>query len=124
MPPLNLPDDQRLLDAASDVAWRFHAYDGYGKDPAKAIKALSKRAPGHSPEFYREIFDLHLKLLIATIDAVKDAPLFTKPGKKYSEYTDVSIDFVMDRLRSLFPGYPDDFLGSDVGMVIYWFYLR
>jgi hypothetical protein len=120
----NLPDDEKLLSAVSDVTWQLHAYDQYGKNQARAIKALAKRAPGYTAEFYKEIFELHLKLLIATIDAVKDAPLFIKPGQKYSEYTDVSINSVMDRLRSAFPGYPDEFLKNSIGMVIYWYYLR
>lgn len=120
----NLPHDEKLLSAVSDVTWRFHAYDAYGKNKARAIKALAKRAPGYTAEQYKDIFELHLKLLIDTINAVKDAPLFIKAGKKYSEYSDVSIEYVMDRLRSYFPGYPDDFLRSDVGMVIYWYYLR
>lgn len=124
MSPRNLPDDEKLLSAVSDVTWRFHAYGTYGKNRARAIKALTKRAPGYTVELYKDLFDLHLKLLIDTINAVKDAPLFIKPGQKYSEYTDVSIEYVMDRLRSSFPEYPDDFLKSDIGMVIYWYYLR
>jgi hypothetical protein len=86
MSHINLPDDENLLSAVSDVTWRFQAYDQYRKKQARVIKALAKRASGYSAEFYKEIFELHLKLLIVTIDAVKDAPLFIKPGKKLSDY--------------------------------------
>lgn len=88
------------------------------------MKALAKRAPGSTAGQYKDVIDLHSKLLIETINAVKDAPLFIKSEKKYGESTDVSIEYVMDRLRSSFPGYPDDFLKSEIGMVIYWYYLR
>lgn len=116
--------DDKFTLALSDVVWRFHAYDQYGRDPKKAIKALSKRAPGYAPEFYREMFDLDLSVLITTIKAVEDAPKSPKPGQKYSQYDDVDSQFVINRLHTTFPGQEDDFLKHHVGMVIYWYYLR
>ena len=116
--------DEKFLDALSDVVWRFEAYDQYVKNPKKAIKALSKRAPGYTPVFYSEMFELDLKILVTTIAAVKDAPKYHKPENKYSEFSDVDSDFVMDKLRATFPDQVDDFLKRHVGMVIYWYYLR
>lgn len=118
------PNDEKFRDALSDVVWRFEAYDQYGHDPKKAVKALSKRAPGYAPGFYHEMFELDLKILVTTIEAVKAAPKHHKPENKYSEFSDVDADFVMDKLRATFPDQADDFLKRHVGMVIYWYYLR
>jgi hypothetical protein len=117
-------NNEKFLDVLSDVVWRFHVYDQYGRKPAKAIKALVKRAPGYSPEFYREQFELNLRLLIATIEAVEEAPKRLKSENKYSEFSDVDSDSMMNKLRAAFPDQPDDFLKRHVGMVIYWYYLR
>lgn len=119
-----LPQDEKLLSAVSDIVWRFHTYEQYGKDAGKAIRALAKRAPGYSREIYEGVFELHLHRLAETVAAVKDAPVSTKPGQTFSEYTDVDFDFVLNRLRSVLPGYPDDFIKGDIGMVINWYYLR
>lgn len=119
-----LPQDEKLFSAASDTTWRFHTYEQYGGDAGRAIRALAKRAPGYSREIYKGVFELYLQRLAETVAAVKAAPISTKPGQTYSEYTDVDVDFVMNRLRSVLPDYPDDFLMGDVGMVINWYYLR
>jgi len=116
--------DEKFTSVLSDVVWRFHVYDQYGKKPEKAIKALTKRAPGYSAEFYKEQFETNLKLLTMTVDAVHDAPKSGKPGQKFSEYSDVDIEFVLRKLRLSFPEATDDFLKTHLGMVIYWFYLR
>lgn len=117
-------DNDKYLDALADVVWRFRAYGQYGKDPKKAIKALSKRVPGYKDEYYRETFDLDLKVLVATIEAVEKAPKNPKPGQKFSEYSDVDSEFVMNKLRTDFPDQADSYLKRHLGMVIYWYYLR
>jgi len=116
--------DDKFLDALADVVWRFRMYDQYSKDPEKAIKALSKRVSGCKDENYREMFELDLKVLNTTIAAVEKAPKNPKPGQKYSEYSDVDSDFVLNNLRVDFPDQSDDFLKRHMGMVIYWYYLR
>jgi len=116
--------DEKFLDALADVVWRFRVYDQYGKDPRKAIKALSKRAPGQTPEFYRESFELDLKILSASIEAVNEAPKSHKPGQVYSEYSDVDLDFVLSRLHDAFPDQSTDHLNRYLGMVIFWYYLK
>src|SRR5262245_25365397 len=84
-----IPDDEKFVSVLSDVVWRFHVYNQYGKKEAQAIKAFAKRAPGCPPELYQEMFELDLKILTATIQAVADAPKFMKPGQIYCEYSDV-----------------------------------
>jgi len=83
-----------------------------------------QRAPGYAPGFYREMFELDLKILVATIEAVRDAPKHHKPENKYSEFSDVDSEFVMNRLRAAYPDQTDKRLKSHLGMVIYWYYLR
>lgn len=116
--------DDKFLDALSDVVWRFHAYNNYGRDPKKAVKALARRVPGYSPEYYREMFELDLKLLQATIKAMEDAPKALQPGQAYSRYEDVDIEFMLRQLRVEFPDQAETYLKSHIGMVIYWYYLR
>ena len=116
--------DDKFATILADVVWRFYVYDQYGKKQDKAVKALAKRAPGFSADFYREMFDLNLKLLVATIEAVTDAPKSPKPGQKYSAHADVDTKYVLNKLRSTFPDQTDKFLSDHLGMVIYWYYLR
>lgn len=116
--------DEKFLSTVSDVVWRFHTYDQYGRKPEKALKALAKRAPGYSAEFYKERFELDLKLLVTTIEAVKEAPKFFKPENIYSQFSDVDSEYVMNKLHATFPDQVDDFLKGHLSMVIYWYYLR
>jgi hypothetical protein len=116
--------EEKFVAALSDVVWRFHAYDQSERDPKKAVKALMKRVPEHFPEFYLEQFALHLKLLLATIEAVHEAPKHFKPENKTSRYSNVDPEYAIHKLRSLIPEQPDDFLNGYLGMVIYWYYLR
>ena len=119
-----IADDEKFLTTLTDVVWRFHVYDQYGRKQDKAIKALVNRAPGYSSEFYREQFETNLRLLTATIDAVNAAPKAGKPNQQFSEYADVDIEFVLNHLRLSFDGQTDEFLKTHLGMVIYWYYLR
>ncbi|MEP6895464.1 MAG: hypothetical protein ABI986_07640 [Chloroflexota bacterium] len=116
--------DEKFASVLSDVVWRFHVYDQYGKKQDKAVKTLAKRAPGYSAEFYKEQFETNLKLLMMTIAAVHKAPKSSKAGQKFSEYSDVDIQFVLNQLRLSFAEASDDFLKAHLGMVIYWYYLR
>jgi hypothetical protein len=116
--------NQEFLVIVSDVVWKFHVYDQYGKKRAKAITALAKRAPGYSIDFYEESFELNLKLLQETIKAVCDAPKSPKPNQVYSQYSDVDTDYVLKRLQKIFPNQNDEFITSHLGMSIDWFYLR
>ncbi len=119
-----IANDEKFTSTLSDVVWRFHVYDQYGRKQDKAIKALAKRAPGYSAEFYKERFESNLQLLITTIEAVEAAPKASKPDQQFSEYADVDVEFVLNILRLKFEGQTDDFLKAHFGMVIYWYYLR
>ena len=116
--------DQKFTAALSDVVWRFHAYDQYDQQPQRAIEALMKRAPGFAAEFYREQFARHLRLLLATIEAVHEALSPLQPENKTSQYSDVDQEDVISKLRVAFPDMPEDFLTGYISMVIYWYYLR
>jgi len=117
-------NDENFAAVLSDVVWRFHVYDQYGKKPDKAVKALGRRVPGYSAEFYHGMFELHLEILKTTIQAVNDAPKYPKPDQEFSAYSDVDTKYVLNKLRAAFPGQADKFLSEHLGMVIYWYYLR
>ncbi len=108
----------------SDVVWRFHVYHQYQHNPTKALRALGKRMPGYSMEFIREQFELHLQLLMATIEAVEHTPKTPQLNQLYSEYTDVDTQLIIHKLQLTFPAQPEEFLKTYLGMVIYWFHLR
>ncbi|MBK9927714.1 MAG: hypothetical protein IPP66_20780 [Anaerolineales bacterium] len=116
--------DETFSLALSDVVWQFHVYGKNGGEPKKAIKALTKRAPGYSPDIYKEMFDLSLNVLVATIEAVEKAPKSPKPGQEFAEFADVDMEYVMSQLHAQFPGQTDTLLKSYVGMTINWFYMR
>lgn len=117
-------NEEKFTAALSDVVWRFHVYDQYGKKETQAIKALAKRVPGYSAEFYKESFELNLQLLVTTIEAVNAAPKTRKPGQAHSAVSDVDTEFVMKQLRATFPVQNDKTLNDHLGLVIYWYYLR
>src|SRR5258707_13035125 len=91
-----IANDEKFTSTLSDVVWRFHVYDQYGRKQDKAIKALAKRAPGYSAEFYKERFESNLQLLITTIEAVEAAPKSSKPDQQFSEDDDVDVAFRFD----------------------------
>lgn len=115
---------EKFISTLTDVVWRFHVYNQYSQRKDKAIKALIKRTPGYTFEYYEKMFDLNLKILIDTIVAVENAPKSHPTGQKYSDYADVDADYILKKLRSAFPGQADKFLTSHLGMVIYYYYLR
>ncbi|MCC6500547.1 MAG: hypothetical protein IT313_09810 [Anaerolineales bacterium] len=117
-------NQEKFRIALGDVVWRYHVYGQYEKKPEKAIKALMRRAPGRKPEFYQEMFELDLRLLISTIKAVGSAPKYIKPKQTYSEFSDVDMNYVIRMLQTAFPNLTNEHLEHHVGMVIYWYYLR
>ena len=122
--PKEVAYDEKFEAILADVVWRFHVYDQYGKKPDKAVKVLAKRAPGYSAEFYKEMFELNLQVLQTTIEAVNDAPKSHQPNQEFSAFSDVDAEYVLNKLRTTFPGQADKFLSAHLGMVIYWYYLR
>ena len=116
--------DARLRDTASDVVIRLREHGEYGKDEAKALKALARRLPDQSSEACEKIFRLMSDLLADTIAAVGRAPLPKKPKQKWADPSDIDAEFVLSHLRSRFPDYRDEILKTFVGWVTYWHYLR
>ena len=119
--PLN---DENFVSVLSEVVWGLHVYGRYGGEQKKAVKAFSKRVPGYSPDVYQEMFESSRQVLTTTIEAVEKAPKSPKPGQEFSEYTDVDVEYVLERLRTQFHGRPNELLKSHIGMTIYYYYLR
>lgn len=119
----DLLHDEKSAAIIGDVVWRYHVYNQYG-EIRKALKALTRRIPGHPLEIYKEAFEQDLRLLIVTIEAIHEAPKQPNPKNKFADASDVDIDHVMGKLRAVFPDETDEYLSGHIGMVIYWFYLR
>lgn len=116
--------DEASTSALRDVVWRFHAYGAYGRERAKALSALARRAPECSREELERGFEQSLAALKATVAAVRDAPKEMKPGQRFAEPGDVDTEYVLERLRAELPEVSEPILGSHVGMTIYWYYSK
>ena len=110
-----------LLSLASDVVWRFRAYESYGEEPARAIRALKRRGPGFTDRQYRNAFDQALSLY----DAVQEL-LRTKGDRVWAAYREKRAFHQVfdDELARRFPGFRKSTLGSVVGMSFYYWHLR
>jgi hypothetical protein len=62
----------RLLDVASDVAWRFKAHHSYGGKDTTAIRAIRKKCPGFTPRQYANAFAKALDLYDAVEQLVRE----------------------------------------------------
>jgi hypothetical protein len=112
----------QLLDTATNVAWRFKAYDSYGGDEATAIRAIRRKCPGFSSRQYANAFAGALQLY----DAVD-----TQVRERASEFWDAhnSGDDSWPRLldcdlRSHFPSFRLSTFRILVGMMFYYWHMR
>ncbi len=119
-----LPQDTHLLDTCSDVVVRFTAHGQYGHKQ-KALKALSRRAPGFTPEEYLAVFDLLCGVYDRAAEAI-DRHRTVRPEKKsrYSEPEDIDFDACMRELDEIAPGEALGHKGQILNWVIFWHYLK
>jgi hypothetical protein len=122
--PNSILDDPENRATASDVIIRFCEHGQYGKDEAKALKALARRIPGQSNDAYTAVLHFLSALLQETIVAVKESPRMHKPEQKYADFSDIDTSDVLARLNRKFPDYARETLGTFIEWVIYWHYLR
>ena len=67
----NVPRGE-LLDVATDVAWRFVAYRGYGGDESTAIRAIRRKCPGFTSRQYENALAKALGLYAAVERLVRE----------------------------------------------------
>ena len=107
---------------AADVAWRFRAYDSYGRNPVTARRAIRRRCPDCSPKQVENAFAKALALYDSVDDLVRDnSSLFWAMHKK----GDTSWSRHFDReLKRRFPSFRVSTLRQLVGMNFYYWHLR
>ena len=112
----------QLLDVASDVAWRFRAYDAYGGKDATAIRAIRKNCPGFSSRQYANAFAKALDLYDVVEELVRQRAKDLWDAHKSSDDSwPQSLD---QELRSRFSGFRVSTFHSLVGMMFYYWHMR
>jgi len=96
-----LPEDERFLDVARDVAHRFGSYGRYGSR-AKAQKAQRRRAPGFDEQDYDDALDFFVELYAVAKRGVK---VHHHPKGGTASFEDVDFDALLADLDELRPGF-------------------
>jgi hypothetical protein len=121
---MSLPHDPHLLNTCSDVVMRFLAHDTYGTEQ-KALNALSRRAPGFSPDQYRAVFDVLCRVYTRAVEAI---PRYHSPrpneGSQFSQFEDIDFDECMKELDEIAPGEAMNCKQQILNWVIFWHYLK
>jgi len=127
---VNKKKREKLYDAAQEVVVRFKAHDTYGSRE-KAIKALSRRAPGFRNSFYERTFDALACVYDRAVRLVEQPGAKTWKDKKarmkkskYSEYEDIDFNWCMKKLSEVKPGTSRKVKASILNWVIFWHYLK
>jgi hypothetical protein len=116
--------DKKLLEACSDVVIRFKGHGSY-KTESGAVKALSRRAPGHTPEQYRACFGLLCGVYDRAVSAI-GRHRARRPGKRsrFAEPEDIDASACLAELEEIEPGVAARQKEEILGWVIYWHHLR
>lgn len=119
-----IPSDPKLLDIACDVAIRFRAFRSYG-DQKGALKALRRRAPGHTPDEYRSALEFLLAVYARAVAAIVRHPAH-RPDKtsRFAEPEDIDFDACLAELDEIEPGLARREKGWILNWCIFWHYLK
>ena len=124
---MNLPNDQidKVAEAFADVTIRFHEHEKYGSKQ-DALKALKRRCPKILPVEYERIFDFHIALLEATIQAFAEFVKSSQfsPRGPVAGLNDIDYQAIVEKLRLRFPGENPAPLQTFVNWVFFWHYLK
>ena len=111
-----------LLEIASDVVWRFRAYDAYDRVEAKACRAIRQRCPGFTTRQYANAFAKNLELYDVVEQLVKSRALqFWEAQASGDQSWSRLLD---EELRARFPGFRISTLRGMVGMMFYYWHMR
>lgn len=119
-----IPTDPRLLDIARDVTIRFRGHGSYG-DERGALKALRRRAPGHTPDEYLAVFELLCTVYDKAVAAIPRHPA-QRPDKTsiLAKAEDIDFDACMAELDEIEPGLAASEKGWILNWCIFWHYLK
>lgn len=119
-----IPTDPRLLDIACDVTIRFRGHRSYG-DERGALKALRRRAPGHTPDEYRAVFECLCSVYDRAVLAISRHPTH-RPEKatNVAESEDIDYAACMADLDEIEPGRAFREKGWILNWCIFWHYLK
>ncbi len=117
--------EERLLEAAREVAFLYRAYRSYGGRRAAALRALVRRVPEARRDAGERAFDFFCRVHDAAVKAVDEAPRPPRPTKKrYSAFEDIDFAACMERLDAIEPGWALSQKRDMLTMVIGYYYLR
>lgn len=119
-----IPNDPKLLDIACDVAIRFRGHGSYG-DQNGALKALRRRAPGHTPEEYRSVFEFLLAVYNRAVAAIARHPAGrSDKTTRFAEAADIDFYACLAELDEIEPGLAPREKGWILNWCIFWHYLK
>ena len=122
MSPSQKPIRGQLLHTASDIAWRYRAYNSYDNNPATACRALAKRCPGFTKQQYLNAFQKNLELYDTVEKLVaENASRLWAAHKSGDDSWPKLFD---QQLKQQFSTFNLTTLRSTVNMMFYYWHLR
>lgn len=119
-----IPNDPKLLDIACDVTIRFRAHRSYGDEPG-ALRALRRRAPGHTPDEYRSVFQFLLAVYDRAVGAIAGHPVhWPDKTNNYAEPEAIDFHACLAELDEIEPGLAMREKGWILNWCIFWHYLK
>ncbi|MHB1558444.1 MAG: hypothetical protein ACYC61_13375 [Isosphaeraceae bacterium] len=121
---MRIPNDPKLLDVACDVAIRFRGHGSYG-DQNGAMKAMRRRAPGHTTDEYRSVLEFLIAVHDRAVAAIARHPA-DRPDKttQYARAADIDFDACLAELDEIEPGLAVREKGWILNWCIFWHYLK
>jgi hypothetical protein len=119
-----IPTDPKLLDIACDVKISFRGHRSYGYENG-AIRALRRRAPGHTPDEYGAVFEFLLTVYDRAKKAIPMHPA-QRPEKttKFVDFEDIDYAACMKELDEIEPGVAPKEKQWILNWCIFWYYLK
>jgi hypothetical protein len=116
--------DEELWAAGADVVINLKDYEKYGND-AGALKALSRRAPGHTPDRYRAVLGSLCAVHDLAVSAIgrHRVPRPDQRGR-IASLEDIDTKACLAELDAVEPGVALRQKETILLRVIHWHYLR
>lgn len=119
------PDDLKLLEIACDVAIRLRGHWSYGNTIEGAIKALRRRAPGHTPDKYRAVLEFLCKVYDRAAEVIPMYPAQHHVNTTgFAQFEDIDYTACMRELNRIKPGVALKEKRCILNWCIFWCYLK